>query len=100
MAEYKVYVVPLSRVYWGRKSNRADRAVRLLRNFVKRHAKADKVIIANEVNEYIWSKGREKPPRRVKVLIKIEEEEEEEEKIKVAYVKLASSKLKPGLYKK
>ncbi len=100
MAEYRVYVIPLSRVYWGRRTNRADRAVKLLRKFVRRHAKVDKVIIANEVNEYIWSRGREKPPRRIKVLVKIEEEEEEEEKVKVAYVKLANPKLKPGLYKK
>jgi len=100
MAEYRVYVIPLSRVYWGRRTNRADRAVKLLREFVRRHAKVDKVIIANEVNEYIWSRGREKPPRRVKVLIRIEEEEEEEEKVKVAHVKLANPKLKPGLYKK
>jgi len=100
MVEFRVYVVPLSRVYWGRRTNRADRAVRLLRRFVQRHLKVDRVVIANEVNELIWSRGREKPPRRIKVLVKVEEKEEEEEKVKVAYVKLANPKLKPGVYKK
>ncbi len=100
MAEFRVYVVPLSRVFWGRRRNRADRAVRLLRRFVQRHLKVDKVIILNEVNEIIWRRGREKPPRRIKVLVKLEEKEEEEEKIKIAYVKLANPKLKPGVYKK
>ncbi|MEB2837294.1 MAG: 50S ribosomal protein L31e [Desulfurococcales archaeon] len=91
-----VYVIPLKRVYWGRRTNRADRAVRLLREFVKRHTKADRVVIMNEVNNYIWSRGREKPPRRVKVVVTLREEEGEEEKEKVAIVRLASDKLKPG----
>lgn len=93
-----VYVVPLSRVYWGRRTNRADRAVRLIRRFVERHAKVDRVIITNEVNEYVWSRGREKPPRRVKVIVTIKEVEEEGEKKKLAIVRLAGEKLKPGRY--
>ena len=91
-----VYIVPLKRVYWGRRTNRADRAVRLLREFVKKHTKADRVMIMNEVNNYIWSRGREKPPRRVKVVVTLREEEGEEEKERVAVVRLASEKLKPG----
>ncbi|MCE4624316.1 MAG: 50S ribosomal protein L31e [Desulfurococcales archaeon] len=100
-----VYVVPLTRLYWGRRTNRADRAVRLIRNFVKRHTKADRVLIYNEVNNYIWSRGREKPPRRVKILVLLykttEEAEEGEEKkeLKIAKVKLAPKDAKPGLFK-
>ncbi len=99
---YYVFVVPLSRVYWGRRTNRADRAVKLLRKFVMRHLKVDRVVIKNEVNNLIWSRGREKPPRRIKVLVKVEErteEDEEERKVKVAVVSLANPKLKPGVYK-
>lgn len=82
--EKRVYVIPLYRVYWGRRKNRAKRAVRLLREFVKRHVKkAERVIIDNEVNEYIWSRGIEKPPRRVKVEVEYVEEE------KTAVVRLA-----------
>jgi len=64
-----VYTVPLYRVYWGRRSNRAARAVKLLRRFIARHfgVEEDKVVIYNNVNEYIWSRGIEKPPRRVTV---------------------------------
>ncbi len=93
-----VYVVNLSRVYWGRKSNRADRAVRRLRSFIARHTKADRVVITNDVNNYIWTRSREKPPRRVKVLVKlysVKEEGEEEEK-KEAWVYLAKPTAKPG----
>lgn len=94
-----VYVVNLSRVYWGRRSNRADRAVRLLRRFVARHTKADVVKIMNDVNEFIWRRSREKPPRRVKVVVTVREEEGEEgEKVRVAIVRLAGAKLRPGKY--
>ncbi|MCE4598724.1 MAG: 50S ribosomal protein L31e [Desulfurococcales archaeon] len=99
-SDYYVYVVPLKRVYWGRRTNRADRAVRLLKMFVRRHMKVDDVIISNEVNNYIWSRGREKPPRRIKILVSVKEEKEEEGegKVRIAVVRLAGAKLKPGPY--
>jgi len=93
-----VYVIPLSRVYWGRRTNRADRAVKLVRRFVQRHTKVDRVLITNEVNEFIWQRGREKPPRRIKVVVAVKEVEEEGEKKKLAIVRLAGEKLKPGKY--
>lgn len=98
LIEARVYNVNLSRVYWGRRTNRADRAVRLLRKLIQRHTKADRVLIMDEVNNYIWSRGREKPPRRISVLVKVIEKtgEEEEEKIKEAKVYLAPKKFKPG----
>jgi large subunit ribosomal protein L31e len=80
-----VYVIPLRRVYWGRRSNRADRAVRLIRRFVARHTKADEVRILTDVNNIVWRRGREKPP-----------EKGEEGTRRVAVVRLAAGKLKPG----
>jgi len=93
-----VYVVNLSRVYWGRKSNRADRAVRRLREFVRRHVKGvDRVVIGNDVNERIWERSREKPPRRVKILVEVYEEGGEgEERVRTARVSLAPEDAKPG----
>ena len=70
-----IYTIPLRRVYWGRRTNRADRAIRLIRKFVSRHFGVGRVIIDNTVNEYIWSRSREKPPPRITVrVIKIDEE--------------------------
>ncbi|AEM38849.1 Ribosomal protein L31e [Pyrolobus fumarii 1A] len=71
-----VYVIPLKRVYWGRRTNRAARAVKLVRQFVARHfgVEPEKVWISNEVNEYIWQFSIEKPPRRVKVYVVKDEE--------------------------
>lgn len=70
-----LYIIPLQRVYWGgRRRTRGKRAVRLIRDFVKRHFNADRVIIDNMVNEYIFSRKIEKPPRRIAVkVIRIDE---------------------------
>ncbi len=64
-----VYTISFGRIYWGRRTNRAARAVRYLRRFIARHFGVDEndVVIYNEVNEYIWSRGIEKPPRRITV---------------------------------
>jgi len=91
-----VYVIPLRRVYWGRRSNRADRAVRTVRSFIARHTKVDEVKIMNDVNNFIWSRGREKPPPRVKVVVNVVEEKGEEGSRRIAIVRLAATKLKPG----
>ncbi len=72
----RVEIINLRRVYWGRRSNRAARAVRLLRSIIMRKTHAERVIIDDEVNKYIWSRGIEKPPHKIKVKIKIEETRE------------------------
>jgi len=73
-----IHVVPLKRLYYGRRMNRADRAIRLIKKYVLRHYKdVDRVMIDQRVNEYVWRRGREKPPRRVLVEIRIYRDEEE-----------------------
>lgn len=70
-----VYVIPLKRVYWGgSRRSRGRRAVRIIREFIKRHFKATRVILDESINEYIYSRKIEKPPRRVMVKVfKIDE---------------------------
>ena len=68
---------------------RAPRAVKFVREFVARHAKAEEVIIAPEVNEKIWERGIEKPPNKLRIKVKVVEEEVEGKgKVRVAYVEL------------
>ncbi|ADV65419.1 50S ribosomal protein L31e [Desulfurococcus mucosus] len=72
------HVIPLGRVYFGRRMNRADRAVRLVKKYVARHFKdAEKIIVDPLLNKYIWSRGREKPPRRVVVEVRFDKESKE-----------------------
>ena len=65
--EVRTYVIPLGRTRVTARKKRAPRAISLIREFAKRHMKAEEVKIAPELNELIWSRGIEKPPRRVKV---------------------------------
>ena len=79
----RVYVIPLRDAYRAPRKKRAKVAIRIIREFVKRHLKVEEVKIGNDVNEYVWSHSIEKPPRRVKVKVVKEED--------VAEVSLAES---------
>ncbi len=66
--EERIYTIPFyPKLAYSKRVKRASRAIRILREFVQRHMKATNIIIAPEVNERIWFKGREKPPRRIRV---------------------------------
>lgn len=64
----RIYTVPLRKAYWtGTRLRRSNRAVRVLREFVERHMKPEELLIQPEVNERIWARGIQKPPRRVRI---------------------------------
>ena len=86
-----IYIIPIYKVYWGRRSNRAARAVRFVRKFIARHFGVDEsdVVIHNNVNEYIWSRSIEKPPRRITV-----KAVKDQESGKVKVVLLRETKIK------
>ncbi len=64
----RIYTVPLRKAYWtGTRLRRSNRSVRILREFVERHMKPEELLIQPEVNERIWAKGIQKPPRRVRI---------------------------------
>jgi large subunit ribosomal protein L31e len=52
----------------------------------------DSVVILNDVNNFVWSRGIKRPPRRVKVLVTLVSGEEGNR----AIVSLARNKLPPG----
>lgn len=76
IVEERIYTVPLGRVRIGPRKKHSPRAVRLLRAFIKRHMKADddSIRITNKVNEKIWSRGIEKPPRKIRVRVTLDSE--------------------------
>jgi large subunit ribosomal protein L31e len=64
----RIYTVPLRRAYWtGSRLRRSNRAVRILQKFVERHMKPEELLIQPEVNERIWNRGIQKPPRRIRI---------------------------------
>jgi large subunit ribosomal protein L31e len=68
MMEERIYTIPLRDVInKSVRNKRAPRAIRKIKQFLKRHMKADIVKIDNELNEKIWARGIQKPPARVRV---------------------------------
>jgi len=79
--EERVYTIPLRRAWIMPPNKRAPRAIRMIKAFIQRHmkvgekaveeegeeAEGGRIIISNEVNEEIWSRGIEKPPRKLRI---------------------------------
>ena len=63
----RIYVIPLAKARNGPRNKWAKKAVRYLREFMERHFKPESLIISQEVNEKIWSRGIQKPPRKIKI---------------------------------
>jgi len=71
----RIYTVPLRKAYDTVRRKRVPRAVKILREFIGRHMKADgeRILISKGLNTHLWLRSIMKPPRRVKVrLIKDE----------------------------
>ncbi|NHI83443.1 MAG: 50S ribosomal protein L31e [Candidatus Thorarchaeota archaeon] len=68
IVDERIYTVPLRKAYWtGSRLRRANRSVRIVRQFVERHMKPEEIVLQSEVNERIWSRGIQKPPRRIRI---------------------------------
>jgi Ribosomal protein L31E len=78
MAEKEMnLVISLREIVYVSRKRRSPAAISLLRRKVSRFAKVplEKVWIDDQVNKLIWSRGIEKPPKKLKVkIVKIEED--------------------------
>jgi large subunit ribosomal protein L31e len=63
----RIYVVPLAKARKGPRNKWAKKSVRYLKEFMERHFKPENLVISQEVNEVIWERGIQKPPRKLKV---------------------------------
>ncbi len=63
----RIYIIPLAKARKGPRTKWAKKSVRYLKEFMERHFKPESLIISQEVNEKIWSRGIQKPPRKLKV---------------------------------
>jgi large subunit ribosomal protein L31e len=80
IVEERFYTIPLRKAWISARKKRAPRAGRIVKNFVLKHMKVrteieeeeeepEKLVIDNEVNEKLWSRGIEKPPRKIRVRV-------------------------------
>jgi large subunit ribosomal protein L31e len=81
IVEERIYTVPLGKALIMPPRRRTPRAMRMLRTFIIKHMKLEakkpeegeeeeeppKLTISNEVNEKLWGRGIEKPPRKIRI---------------------------------
>jgi large subunit ribosomal protein L31e len=80
IVEERFYTIPLQKALIRPPKKRAPRAMQLVKLFVTKHMKLEMkvseeeeeeelphLIVSQEVNEKIWGRGIEKPPRKIKV---------------------------------
>ena len=65
----KVYTIPLRDAWKGPCKKRAKKCMYVIREFVKRHMKTEKVKIGTALNHEIWCRGIKNPPRKLKVQV-------------------------------
>ncbi len=63
----KTYTINLRDVWTTPRNRRSPKAIKEIKEYMKRHMKAEDVIISNEVNEQVWARGIQKPPRKLTV---------------------------------
>lgn len=80
IVEERFYTIPLRKVWIAPRKKRAPKAARIVKSFVLKHMKVqldpedeeeepERLVIDNEVNEKLWSRGIEKPPRKIRVRV-------------------------------
>jgi large subunit ribosomal protein L31e len=80
IVEERFYTIPLGKVWIAPRKKRAPKAARIVKSFVLKHMKVqldpedeeeepERLVIDNEVNEKLWSRGIEKPPRKIRVRV-------------------------------
>jgi large subunit ribosomal protein L31e len=63
----RIYIVPLTKARRGPRNKYSKKAIRYLREYMERHFKPETLVISQEVNEAIWARGIQKPPRKIKI---------------------------------
>ena len=63
----RIYIIPLAKARRGPRTKWAKKGIRYLREFMERHFKPESLVITQEVNEKIWERSIQKPPRKIKV---------------------------------
>jgi large subunit ribosomal protein L31e len=79
IVEERFYTIPLGKAWISQRKKRAPKAAKIVRIFVMKHMKVqteveeeeepERLVIDNEVNEKLWSRGIEKPPRKIRVRV-------------------------------
>ena len=73
--EERIYTIPLRDVTNRSVSTkRAPRAIRKIREFLRRHTKCEVIKLDRSINEKVWERGISKIPPRIRVRVVKEDE--------------------------
>jgi len=72
----RIYTINFSKAWLTPKYRRTDRVVNMIKEFAIKHMKSSQIKIDQELNRYIWEKGKTNPPRKVRVRIVKDEDEQ------------------------
>lgn len=66
------YIVPLKRAYDKPRTRRSNVAVKEIFDFLYKHTrkKKESIVLSKEVNEYVWKRGIQKPPRKIAISLR------------------------------
>lgn len=68
IVEERTYTIPFyPKLNSIPRTKRAQKAVQMVREFIMKHMKVEEVWVAQDVNEEIFKKGMQKPPRKITV---------------------------------
>jgi large subunit ribosomal protein L31e len=84
IVEERFYTIPLRRAWIMAPRKRTPRAMRIIRSFIQKNMKVgvkkkeeeeseeekeERLVISTELNEKMWTRGIQKPPRKIKVRV-------------------------------
>jgi large subunit ribosomal protein L31e len=72
----RIYTINFSKAWLTPKHKRTDRVVNMIREFAVKHMKSSQIKIDQELNRYLWEKGKTNPPRKVRVRIVKDEDDQ------------------------
>jgi large subunit ribosomal protein L31e len=72
----RIYTINFSKAWLTPRHRRTDRVVNMIKEFAIKHMKSSQIKIDQDLNRYIWQKGKTNPPRKVRVrLVKDEDDQ-------------------------
>jgi large subunit ribosomal protein L31e len=72
----RIYTINFSKAWLTPKHKRTDRVVNMIKEFAIQHMKSSQIKIDQDLNQYIWQKGKTNPPRKVRVRIVKDEDDQ------------------------
>ncbi len=72
----RIYTINFSKAWLTPKHKRTDRVVNMIKEFAIKHMKSSQIKIDQELNRFIWERGKTNPPRKVRVRIVKDEDDQ------------------------